>query len=99
MRSPVQIWLAAPKTLAHEHVFAAIAQPVERILGKDEVASSNLASSSKKERIPSGILSFLSLPRFEDLNAARMSAAGEGLTEPHNNSPPRIGEGNANKSG
>ena len=26
--------------------FAAIAQPVERILGKDEVASSNLASSS-----------------------------------------------------
>ena len=28
--------------------FAAIAQPVERILGKDEVASSNLASSSNK---------------------------------------------------
>ena len=28
---------------------AAIAQPVERILGKDEVASSNLASSSKKD--------------------------------------------------
>ena len=28
---------------------AAIAQPVERILGKDEVASSNLASSSKKK--------------------------------------------------
>ena len=27
---------------------AAIAQPVERILGKDEVASSNLASSSNK---------------------------------------------------
>ena len=41
-----QIWLAAPTILAHEHVFAAIAQPVERILGKDEVASSNLASSS-----------------------------------------------------
>ena len=40
MRSPVQIWLAAP-------YLAAIAQPVERILGKDEVASSNLASSSK----------------------------------------------------
>ena len=34
---------------------AAIAQSVERILGKDEVASSNLASSSKKERIPLGI--------------------------------------------
>ena len=28
-------------------LYAAIAQPVERILGKDEVASSNLASSSK----------------------------------------------------
>ena len=38
---------------------AAIAQPVERILGKDEVASSNLASSSKKEEIPLGISSFL----------------------------------------
>ena len=31
---------------------AAIAQPVERILGKDEVASSNLASSSKEKTIP-----------------------------------------------
>ena len=30
---------------------AAIAQPVERILGKDEVASSNLASSSKPSEI------------------------------------------------
>ena len=28
--------------------YAAIAQSVERILGKDEVASSNLASSSKR---------------------------------------------------
>ena len=45
---------------------AAIAQPVERILGKDEVASSNLASSSKKEPIPSGIGSFLLL--IPDLN-------------------------------
>ena len=31
---------------------AAIAQQVERILGKDEVASSNLASSSKKALEP-----------------------------------------------
>ena len=31
--------------------FAAIAQPVERILGKDEVASSNLASSSTEPEI------------------------------------------------
>ena len=38
---------------------AAIAQPVERILGKDEVASSNLASSSKTlnllERCAAGV--------------------------------------------
>ena len=36
---------------------AAIAQSVERILGKDEVASSNLASSSKKKpRTPTGFM-------------------------------------------
>ena len=73
MRSPVQIWLAAPKTLAHEHVFAAIAQPVERILGKDEVASSNLASSSKKYPKSKDfglfccyfiLISFISCPKF-----------------------------------
>ena len=40
---------------------AAIAQPVERILGKDEVASSNLASSSKKEPKPLGFGSFFTL--------------------------------------
>ena len=38
---------------------AAIAQPVERILGKDEVASSNLASSSKKSVIPNGMADFI----------------------------------------
>ena len=38
---------------------AAIAQPVERILGKDEVASSNLASSSKKTVVPFGTAVFL----------------------------------------
>ena len=43
--------------LSGEH--AAIAQPVERILGKDEVASSNLASSSKKSVIPTGMADFL----------------------------------------
>ena len=37
---------------------AAIAQPVERILGKDEVASSNLASSSKKQSTQPGWLFF-----------------------------------------
>ncbi len=40
---------------------AAIAQPVERILGKDEVASSNLASSSKKSVIPTGMADFFNL--------------------------------------
>ena len=42
--------------------YAAIAQSVERILGKDEVASSNLASSSKKKPgtpTSSGLSSFL----------------------------------------
>ena len=34
-----------------EDEYAAIAQSVERILGKDEVASSNLASSSKASEI------------------------------------------------
>ena len=40
---------------------AAIAQQVERILGKDEVASSNLASSSKKSVVPTGTADFLLL--------------------------------------
>ena len=60
---------------------AAIAQPVERILGKDEVASSNLASSSKKEPTPFGVGSFFVDARFEPLNAARMSAARCGWTQ------------------
>ena len=60
---------------------AAIAQPVERILGKDEVASSNLASSSKakssSERM--GFL-FWTIDRFEDLNATvRWTVARCGL--------------------
>ena len=43
------------KGICHSIIFklsrnAAIAQPVERILGKDEVASSNLASSSILDR-------------------------------------------------
>ena len=63
--------------------YAAIAQPVERILGKDEVASSNLASSSKKKVRPKGWTFFLAIDRFERLNAARTSAAGDGLTEPN----------------
>ena len=44
---------------------AAIAQPVERILGKDEVASSNLASSSiENPRAPTalGFLLFIEKP-------------------------------------
>ena len=38
---------------------AAIAQSVERILGKDEVASSNLASSSKENPRAAMALGFL----------------------------------------
>ena len=50
---------------------AAIAQPVERILGKDEVASSNLASSSKKSPTPFGVGHFfIDDAGFEDLNAS-----------------------------
>ena len=40
---------------------AAIAQSVERILGKDEVASSNLASSSKEKHIHWDVLLFGSI--------------------------------------
>ena len=50
--------------------FAAIAQPVERILGKDEVASSNLASSSKNKVVPSGTaLFFAATPDLKTINA------------------------------
>ena len=59
---------------------AAIAQQVERILGKDEVASSNLASSSKKERpLKRVVFSFFAAPDLKDTNATRMSVAGEDL--------------------
>ena len=54
---------------------AAIAQQVERILGKDEVASSNLASSSIKNPKPFGFGFFIYLVRFEKSNAARTSTA------------------------
>ena len=46
-------------------IFAAIAQPVERILGKDEVASSNLASSSK----PLKLLAFQGFFLFSSLKS------------------------------
>ena len=46
---------------------AAIAQPVERILGKDEVASSNLASSSKPLNLLEVQGFFLFLPKSHDL--------------------------------
>ena len=50
------------------------------LLGKDEVASSNLASSSKKSVIPTGMADFLLADTdLNHLNAARMSAADTGL--------------------
>ena len=54
-----------------EKKYAAIAQSVERILGKDEVASSNLASSSIKQMSAqeSGLfVLFRCNTRFERLN-------------------------------
>ena len=59
---------------------AAIAQPVERILGKDEVASSNLASSSKKEPRPKGLGSFFAAaPDLKISNTtARWTLAADG---------------------
>ena len=48
---------------------AAIAQSVERILGKDEVASSNLASSSKKERPLIRVVFFCTVPNLNNVNA------------------------------
>ena len=44
---------------------AAIAQSVERILGKDEVASSNLASSSIRKPHPTGWGFLMDNDRFE----------------------------------
>ncbi len=52
--------------------YAAIAQQVERILGKDEVASSNLASSSKETVNPTGFAVFLlSKPELATSSHAR----------------------------
>ena len=52
---------------------AAIAQSVERILGKDEVASSNLASSSKELRsFDFGVLFLL----FAELATSSISIRG-----------------------
>ena len=47
--------------------YAAIAQSVERILGKDEVASSNLASSSKPLKLLAFQGFFLFLTKSHDL--------------------------------
>ena len=66
---------------------AAIAQSVERILGKDEVASSNLASSSIFPTI---------YIRFEPLDVTvRWTVTRDGSTE-RNNNPAKQ---DANKSG
>ena len=49
----------------------------------DRVASSNLASSSKKKDHSIEWSFFLAIDRFEDLNAARVSAAGDSSMEPN----------------
>ena len=62
-----------------QRALADIAQSVERILGKDEVASSNLAISSKKRRHPIGCLLFLfAIARFE----IKMQQSGGLLRQP-----------------
>ena len=77
MGEKAQIWLAAGDSTICEKsldkpgkivyyikavtTYAAIAQSVERILGKDEVASSNLASSSNKRAHPTGWALLLNL--------------------------------------
>ena len=55
------------KAVRANEINAAIAQPVERILGKDEVASSNLASSSKPLKHLEFQGFFLFLPKSHDL--------------------------------
>ena len=47
--------------------YAAVAQSVERVLGKDEVTSSNLVKSSTETRLFSGFLAFLPAP-FRNAN-------------------------------
>ena len=62
-----------------------LAQLAEQLPFKQWVWSSNLQRVTKKEDTPSGYPLF-SCPRDSKItNAARMSAAGEGLTEPHYN--------------
>ena len=55
------------ETTGRGREYAAIAQQVERILGKDEVASSNLASSSKPLKLLEFQGFFLFLPKSHDL--------------------------------
>ena len=45
--------------IRHNKILAAIAQQVERILGKDEVSSSNLDSSSTKKPETTTVSGFL----------------------------------------
>ena len=57
---------------------AAIAQQVERILGKDEVASSNLASSSNPNR-KVRVFSFLWHPNLWEQVFCRLLGAVSGI--------------------
>ena len=78
---------------------AAIAQQVERILGKDEVASSNLASSSIKRPKPFGFGLFICVDRFEKSNATvRWTVAGRVGARPHFD-PHTFPSADVNKSG
>ena len=61
---------------------AAIAQSVERILGKDEVASSNLASSSKELRSYDFGVLFLSVAELATSSHARRADQTRGRKAP-----------------
>ena len=59
---------------------AAIAQSVERILGKDEVASSNLASSSKRKPIRFGWAFFWIYGAGELATSSVLSALADSIS-------------------
>ena len=66
-----------------ETIFPGVAQLVARLLWEQDAASSSLATRTKKAEMAKPSLLFSFDTRLEQSNAARMSAAGEGSTEPN----------------
>ena len=64
--------------------FPGVAQLVARLLWEQDAASSSLATWTKNKREAfASLLFFETGKRLEESNAVRMSAAGDGLTEPN----------------